>query len=52
MSGAFTLTMMGTMDNMYTTATVTGDFVVSLVMYGIAGAVVAAVVNRGGARRA
>ena len=50
MSGAFTLTMMGTMDNMYTTATVIGDCVVSLVMYGIAGAVVAAVVNRGGAQ--
>ena len=50
MSVAVALTMMGTMDNMYTATTVIGDAVVSLVMYGIAGAVVAAVVNRGSAQ--
>ena len=48
MSLAVALTMMGTMDNMFTTATVIGDAAVSLVTYGIAGAVVAAVLDRSG----
>ena len=48
MSLAVALTMMGTMDNMFTTPTVIGDAVVSLVTYGITGAVVAAVLDRCG----
>ncbi|MDE2875922.1 MAG: hypothetical protein OXU69_00285 [Gemmatimonadota bacterium] len=48
MSLAVTLTMMGTMDNTFTTPTVIGDAAVSLVTYGITGAVVAAVLNRNG----
>ena len=49
MSLAVALTRMGTVDGVFTTATVIGDAVVSLVTYGITGAVVAAVMNRGGA---
>lgn len=46
---AFGLMMYGTMDNVHTMATLIGDTVVSLVMYGTAGAVIATVLNRGGA---
>lgn len=41
------LTMFGTTDGMYTVTTVVGDAVVSVVMYGIAGMVVAKVLHDG-----
>lgn len=46
---AFGLMMYGTMVGMHTMATLIGDTVVSLVVYGIAGAVIATALNRGGA---
>ena len=41
------LTMFGTTEGMYTVATVVGDAVVSVVMYGIAGMVVAKILHEG-----
>lgn len=46
---AFGLMMYGTMVGMHTMATLIGDTVVSLVIYGIGGAVIATVLNRGAA---
>ncbi len=46
---AFGLMMYGTMVGMHTMATLIGDTVVSLVTYGIGGAVIATVLNRGSA---
>ena len=46
---AFGLMMYGTMVGMHTIATLLGDTVVSLVVYGVGGAVIAMVLNRGAA---
>ena len=46
---AYGLMMYGTMVGMHTIATLLGDTVVSLVVYGIGGAVIAVVLNRGAA---
>ena len=46
---AFGLMMYGTMVGMHTMATLLGDTVVSLVVYGVGGAVIAMVLNRGAA---
>ena len=46
---AFGLMMYGTMVGMHTIATLIGDTVVSLVVYGVGGAVIAMVLNRGAA---
>lgn len=46
---AFGLMMYGTMVGMHTIATLIGDTVVSLVVYGAGGAVIAMVLNRGAA---
>ncbi len=44
---AFALMMYGTTDGMHTIATVIADTVITLVVYGIGGAVIATVLNRG-----
>ncbi len=44
---AYGLMMYGTMEGMHTIATLIGDTVVSLVVYGIGGAVIATVLSRG-----
>ena len=46
---AYGLMMYGTMVGMHTIATLLGDTVISLVIYGIGGAVIATVLNRGSA---
>lgn len=46
---AYGLMMYGTMVGMHTIATLLGDTVVSLVVYGVGGAVIAMVLNRGAA---
>ncbi len=45
---AFALMTYGTMDDVHTIATVIVDTVVTVVVYGIGGAVIATVLNRGG----
>lgn len=47
---AYGLMMYGTMVGMHTMATLLGDTVVSLVVYGVAGAVIAMVLNREAAK--